>query len=631
MLQAERRLTAEITRPLNILGALGPQDVVVFDVETNGLHPYHGDYMVGLALYFPHLNESYYIPSRHEDSRFNTNSMHALCLGLKTSLATKIGFNTKFDMHMISTLIRNWHWESVEDVELAAHAANSNEWLSNGRKRQGAYRLKRLAAKYLGEWATEGEDELRQAAAAMGVDGKRELWRVNVEIVAKYAMLDVEITWALREFYRPHLERWGTWEYYLQRCRHIAGVFRMEANGVYVDRGLIQEHIETLDPMAVEIQNWFNDFVGQLGYTDDINLNSPAQVKKMFSVLGHSLKSTDRFNMETLAAQDVEAAQRVLDWRTVAKAKGTYYDPYLEWADEHGIMRPSFRMPGTKTGRLSCMNPNLQQVPKKKGYIVKEIFKPREGFTWVQLDYDRIELALATLYARAGTMRDNLLNADAHQYTADYLTEQLGRPVDRDTGKAANFGMLYGMGGARGAKEFKTNIQDARIIIEAWNDLYPEFRAARTAATNMAIRHRSVHGQYDTEDKKWQYIRQPISDRVMLYHEFGYFGEPAPYRDAWNFVVQGSASWINEVSQSRVMDAFPDDDVFKPTLTVHDAFICEIRTDMLDEVLPEIIDIMQDWPDLLPENNPHAVPMTVGADVSVTSWAEIKPYRSQDG
>jgi len=631
MLNAKRYLTADVRQPLEILAALSRQDVVVFDVETNGLHPYHGDYLVGLALYFPHCNESYYLPSAHEDARYNIPNKQDqldILLQLQRSPATKIGFNTKFDMHMVSTAINHYEWHpALEDAELAAHAINPNEWLSNGRKRQGAYRLKRLAAKYLGDWATEGEDELRQAAAEAGVDGKKELWKIDVGIVAKYAMLDVEITWALREFYRLALIRWGMWDYYLQRCSHIAGVFRMEKNGVYVDRDLIAEHMAELGPMAKDTQGWFNEHVGRLGYTNEINLNSPAQVKKMFSIMGHTLQSTDRFNMEVLEAQGVEVAAKVLEWRTISKATSTYYEPYLKWADESGIIRPSFRMGGTKTGRFSSLDPNLQQVPKKKGYIVKQVFQPREGYTWVQLDYDRLELALATTFAHAETMRENLLNADAHQYTADYLTKELGHFVDRDMGKAANFGMLYGMGGARGAREFRTSVVDARNIVDAWNDLYPEFRTARTNATNIAAAYRTEHG---ATSGKWQYIRQPISNRVMMYHEFGYFGEPAPYKDAWNFIIQGLGSWINEVSQYNVMRVFNDDDIFKPTLTVHDAFIGEIRTDMVDEVLPEIIAIMEDWPEFLPGNNPQSVPMTVGAEISTDSWADLKSYRRSD-
>jgi len=628
MLQTERHLTADVRRPIAILGALGPQDVVVFDVETNGLYAYNGDYLVGMALYFPSLNESYYLPIAHEDDRYNSphflyynDMLHAL----RKCRAVKIGYNTKFDMHMVSTALDNWDWEAgLEDVELAAHAINPNEWLSNGRKRSGAYRLKRLAAKYLGDWATEGESELKQAAAEAGVDGKKELWKVDVEIVAKYAMLDVEITWALREFYRPALIRWGLWDYYLQRCTHIAGVFRMESNGVYVDRDLIHEHMELLGPMATELQGWFNDFVGGLGYTDEINVNSPVQLKKMFSVLGHPLTSTNKFNMEVLAAQGVYAAERVLEWRTVAKATSTYYEPYLKWADEEGIIHPTFRMPGTKTGRFSSMNPNLQQVPKKKGYVVKQVFQPREGFTWVQLDYDRLELALATTFSRAETMRKNLLGADAHQFTADYLTKELGREVDRDTGKQANFAMLYGMGRRRGAREFKTGLEDAKTIIDAWNDLYPAFRAARINASNIAS---SLRDETGDSDGRWQYIRQPVSNRVMMYHEFGYFGEPAPYKDAWSYIIQGLGAWITEVSQARVINAFGDDAILKPTLNVHDAVICEIRTDMLDEVLPEVINLMEDWPDFLPENNEHAIPMTVEAEVSETSWAELRKWK----
>lgn len=601
-------------------------DYIVLDVETNGFDPYKGDHIIGLALYFPRVDESYYVAVRHPARNVQSDYWLLVLHRLSEHPAVQVGYNYKFDLHFL-TVDGMEPPQQVEDVMLLAHLVNENESLSNKSGRSGAYQLKRLAKKYLGRGAVADETALKNYAAQLGIDPKAEMWKLRAdEYVADYAMADVELTWKLREFYQKPLRDWQL-EELAQRHNEflLKALFRMERNGMKINVDTIQQHRRELGPKLDALEDEFDAEVRRMGVRLDtqpgswFNPRSPQQVKRFFQLKGHDLESTDKYTLTAMAQAGNHWAQKILDYRVLQRADRNYYTALLDAADPDWFIHPTLNAIGTVSGRLSCSNPNLQQVPRKSdSYRVKEVFNPRPGYRLYQIDFKQLELRLAVHYADEETMRAMFNNGDdMHAYTGN----QLGVP--RQTGKTANFSFLYGMGPKTGAIRLGTDEETAAEIIYGWHDLYPAFKQAYKTWEAVARQPRDREGR---PGGSFQYIRLPSGrlrrfDTYVKYPQYtadGYKLEP-PYYTAWNAYIQGTAAWVTEEAILRVCNRFTDNDIFKPVLTVHDSVLFEIKVGYEDEIIPEIVRLMTDWPQFDPQ-------MAVDVEVTDTTWADLQEY-----
>jgi len=220
--------------------------------------------------------------------------------------------------------------------------------------------------------------------------------------------------------------------------------------------------------------------------------NKPSQLaRKLFEVppIGLGLRpppagksNRPRMNEAFLTSVGHPITALVLEYRGLMKAKSSYFDSYLRLASrddtENPRIHPSFKQHGTLTGRLSCENPNLQQIPRDSE--VKKLFLPDKGFELWEFDYKTIELRLAAVYAKD----ENLLRifreeGDVHQMVAD----QLG--IDRHAAKTLNYAITYGAGVGKVALLLSCSPQKARDILDNFYDAYPGIGRASSKATDM--------------------------------------------------------------------------------------------------------------------------------------------------
>lgn len=606
-----------------VLYSLDTERVVAFDTETNGLRPYHGDRLIGISFYFTEAGYSAYLPFRHQAG---TNLPLAYLDILKdvfpNTNALYVGHNTKFDLHVLN--IDGFRRPSfVEDTLIAAHLLNENEWLSNG-GRKGAYGLKRLARKYLGAWAGSGEDELEQAALDYGLDAKGQMDLLPPELVSRYAEMDTEITWKLREFYRLHLERWGQWDLYQIQSEYLLKfLYEAEKNGIYVNIQTIEEHLAAVEEELPALRAELVSEAQTIG-NPDFNPGSPSQVLEFLNAKGYRLSSTGADYLEPLSRSGDVWPKKILRYRKLSKLETSFYEPYVHARDPLGFIHTSYLVTGTSTGRLSSIDPNLQQTPKKG--VIKEIFEARPGKQLVIVDYSQLELRLAIHFSQERKMREMMLNGqDQHQFTADALTQQLGYKVDRDLGKRANFGLLYRMGGEKAALKFGIDVKSAVKLVKTWRELYPEFGYAYKAFMDKARLERDAQGNLGGP---YQYIRLE-DDRIKHFHEFhGYTykdkdtEEMVPYDEtykAWNFVVQGTGAGITRTSALRISRIFDGDSRVLPILTVHDSLGWEVDTDFVPEFVDIVVREMTDYPQ-------YVVPLKVDVQVGST-WGNTVPYK----
>lgn len=597
------------------------------DTETNGLRPYHGDRIWGISLYNPELDTSWYVPIRYLNEWNIDTEAYKQLLFLIPLQRNLIFFNAKFDLHMLYVDGMK-EPKKVEDVLVAAQLLNENEWLSNGGQ-SGAYKLKRLARKYLGAEADDGEETLFENARDRGIDPQSGMWQMPAADVAYYAMRDVEITWQLREKYKPGLLKWGQWNLYQQRSHFLLkSLMRMEQNGMPVDVDLINQHIADLEPKIAEMQSKFDNLVKSMGVRlnkpakdDDryINLNSPAQLETLFELRGDEISSTNKLALRDLIlAGDVIAAD-VAKYRQYAMANQTYYTPYLQHVDANGIIHHSLNVTGTKTGRLSSSDPNFQNIPKDdpKGgrYIVKQVFVPRPGYVMVSLDYKALEFRLATHFAGDEIIRQAFANGvDPHTDTAQRLN------VPRDRAKTLNFGLLYGMGGKRFSAQQGIPLKEANDQVQAWHSLYSSFRTTLAKYERLAKQWRNPDGSLNGE---FQFVRLD-NGKIKHFNEFLAYPEYEPeYRSAFNFKVQGTAAYVAEESIQECNLLFEDNDIWKPVNAVHDALMGEIKREHVNEVVPELVRVMENWPQFNPK-------LAVEVSISDKSWYDMDDYKPED-
>jgi DNA polymerase-1 len=174
----------------------------------------------------------------------------------------------------------------------------------------------------------------------------------------------------------------------------------------------------------------------------------------------------------------------ILEHRLLTKLKSTYVDALAECVNpETRRVHTTFHQTGAATGRLASSDPNLQNIPirSEEGREIRRAFVPEPGWRFLSADYSQIELRLlAHLSADKGLLEAFRSGADVHRATAARVfkvpPEQVS-PLLRSRAKAVNFGVIYGMGPQRLARETKVTMDEARRFIADYFDTYPQVRA----------------------------------------------------------------------------------------------------------------------------------------------------------
>lgn len=601
---------------------------IVIDTETNGLRPYSGSHIIGVSWYLPDCNRSFYAPFRHEhktdgDHNLGQDELDALITTFnRCNKVRHVYFNALFDLHMLANegyIVP----ETVEDLMIGAQLAYENEY-SFGRK----YGLKFLSGHYLSTDDYDpvaGEKELEEHAKALGVNAKSEMYKMPPSAVAYYACMDVILTWQLREFYLPVLEKWGQTRLYDSRNNFLRlALYPMELNGFKVDVEQAKEYLREYTPRMDSLQAKY----------PDINISSPTKLVPYLRKKGiiHGMQS-DKVALVDASLRGHKMADDVLEYRHLQKQNG-FYKAIVDKQDDDGVLRTHYNVIGTNTGRISAYDPNPQQFPGKRDNVeayVKKCFLAPEGYAWVQWDYSQMELRIASHYAEQQQMLERYHQGiDQHQATADMLTAALGIEMSRKVGKAANFGLLYGMGARKAVRQWSVqgvllDLDTAKQVVRAWNENYPEFYQARWLMQRMA---KVPRPRPDGSGEGFNYIQYPYNGRTRKFHEYKWWADlgykPSWSFDyetskAWNSLIQGTGAGVCEDGILRTVTYFRNAEWFKPMYTVHDSFGALVPIDRLNEVVPQVTQLMSDM-------TTFDVPLPVEAEVSYTTWYDLKEW-----
>ena len=345
------------------------------------------------------------------------------------------------------------------------------------------------------------------------------------------------------------------------------------------------------------------------------NINSPRQLADvLFEELGIDYpKRTSRHstNIEILEAivDRHEIVPLIIRYRLLYKLNSTYVEGLSKMADANGVVHTEFKQMSTVTGRLSSVEPNLQNIPVREdeGRMLRGLFGAAEGHTLVSADYSQIELRLLAHFSgdpiMIGAYREN---ADIHARTA---AEVFGvdvsavTPEMRRKAKAVNFGIIYGISDFGLAQAIKVSTAEAKRYKELYFARFPMVREYLEAQVESAKK----HGFAVTLLGRVRKIPELYSSQFNIRQ----FGE----RVAMNMPLQGSAADIIKLAMLGVDKALRGMKS-KLILQIHDELIVEAADEEVDRVKAVMRECME-----------HAVELQVPLTVDVSSgrnWLECK-------
>lgn len=265
------------------------------------------------------------------------------------------------------------------------------------------------------------------------------------------------------------------------------------------------------------------------------------------------------------------AVSLVLEYRGLVKANSTWYTGFQQKAMRDGRIHPTFNQTGTKTGRLSCSNPNLQQLPRNvEDTPVRRLLKAPEGWELWEFDYAQVEFRVAAAYANCTPLLEMFSDRSVNIFTR--MAGELN--LDRQVVKMLVYLILYGGGAENLAQRLGWSDEDARILIEQFHSMYPGFRELARKAEQTARNRGWV--------QTWTGRRRHIVDEWE-------------YHKAFNSIIQGGAAGI--VQESMLMfheDPMPE--YWKMVSQVHDSLLFEVKSSH-SEATVEFITRVMEWPE----------------------------------
>jgi len=363
-----------------------------------------------------------------------------------------------------------------------------------------SYSLNALAKEYLGE--EKNEKELIEAAKAFNVDPKGGLHLLHSRYVGPYAEADARQTLRIFQLQEPKLRANDLWSIFMLETDVTSVVLDMRFKGVRIDVDRAQAaSLKVADEEAKYLQMLHKAAGFELNPWSNLDLAKACDKLKI--QYPRTNIGNPSFDSEFIMASHLRFLQDLSNWRKLNRVRTVFIDGLILNHTHNGRIHAKFNQlrkddSGTRTGRFSSENPNLQQIPARDelARLVRNLFIPEEGHQWAKLDYSQQEPRVLVHYAvlcnlpGAQDMCDQFIkndNTDFHQVVAD-----MAGIVRRDA-KTINLGMFYGMGVKKLALQLGRNEQDAFALFEQYHKRVPFVRAlaqdcARGAASRGFIR-----------------------------------------------------------------------------------------------------------------------------------------------
>ncbi len=449
---------------------------------------------------------------------------------------------------------------------------------------------------------SNGQQGLKQQCLANGIE-----WNDTA---------DASCLWRLYQIIHERIERQGTLPVYRDIELPLCDVlFAMETRGFSLDLSALREMSGAYAAQLEQIQEDVERFAGH-----PLNVNSPKQVGTLlYEELGlpasrktKSGYSTDAASLDAIADRH-PIVSRLLEYRHLSKLKSTYLDGLEKVADQRtGKVHTRFTQNVTATGRISSLEPNLQNIPVRTelGREIRRAFiAGAHDRVLLSADYSQIELRLLAHMSQERHLIDVFLqDGDIHAATAAKVFNIPLKDVterQRTSAKAVNFGIIYGISDFGLARNLGIGRGEAGRMINDYFNTYPRVQEYMKECVEFARR----NGYVETLYKRRRYLPE-LNSRNYTVRSFG-------ERAAMNAPLQGTAADIIKVAmirvESRLHDDVPD---AKLILQVHDELIVDLRRSDAKRVGDIVADCMEN---ILNLSVPLAVHIGTGEN-----WLEAK-------
>ncbi len=387
---------------------------------------------------------------------------------------------------------------------------------------------------------------------------------------------------------------------------------KMEIEGILVDIKILKEMGEEIKTKLEVITENIYNYAGC-----QFNINSP---KQLGEILFDKLKLpwakknkigyvTDIDILKKLANYPI--VSKILEYRSLSKLYSTYIEGIINCVGDDNKIHTIFTQTLTRTGRLSSIEPNLQNIPMKSEYgrLIRKAFIPEENAMIMSSDYSQIELRV---FAHLSKVKDLIAafnnNDDIHTKTAmdvfKVQKEEVTKNMRRQA-KAVNFGILYGISSFGLAEDLGISVKEAKEFINKYFETYPGVKDYM----NKEIEEATKTGTVKTIMNRKRIIEELKSSN----HNIKSMGQ----RMALNTPIQGSAADILKKAMVEIDEAFRKKKIkSKMLLQVHDELIFNVYNDEIDEVKDIVYNIMTNVYQLL-------VPLDVDIELG-NNWYEAK-------
>jgi DNA polymerase I len=563
------------------------QAFVCIDTETDSLDAMQAN-LVGVSLALA-PGKACYIPLAHKgqgDGLFDGGEISgqikmARALELLKPLfeaphVIKIGQNLKYDMLLLKRL--GIAVAPLDDTMLMSYVFEAGD-LGHG--------MDELSERHLGHKPISFKDVAGAGKSSITFD------RVPLDRATHYAAEDADITLRLWMLFKQKLLAARKVTVYETLERPLVPILvDMEHEGVMVDRAVLAQLSSQFATLQGAVEIEIEKLAGQ-----PFNIGSPKQLGeilfgKMMLPGGRKTASgawsTDSDTLDDLAAQGITLAQKVLDWRQLAKLRSTYTDALPNYMHpKTGRVHTSYAMASTSTGRLSSTDPNLQNIPirTEEGRKIRTAFVAPPGMKLISADYSQIELRVLAHVADIPQLKRAFAEGlDIHAMTA---SEMFGVPIEgmdssvRRRAKAINFGIIYGISAFGLANQLSISREEAGTYIKTYFKRFPGIKSYMDATKDFARSHGYVETIFGRR-LHFPRIKSPnASERAFL------------ERAAINAPIQGSAADIIRRAMIRMPQALRDAGLSaRMLLQVHDELIFETTEAEVRATIPVVEKIM---------------------------------------
>lgn len=442
-----------------------------------------------------------------------------------------------------------------------------------------------MIAYYLLDNTTKDDIALKMSDEGIAVYYYEDVLKKKVESATfqKGMALKVKFIWDKKDELKGRIKDGEMGELYNDIEMPLVKVLAdMELTGVRVDRAMLLEMQGILKEKISVLEEKIYTCTGET-----FNIASPKQLGEvLFEKMGipypskkkGASYSTDSSVLEKLY-DDYPVIGLIIEYRALSKLYNTYVEPLESYIEKDGKIHTIYKQTLTRTGRLSSVEPNLQNIParEEEGKLIKKAFISEEGSSFLSADYSQIELRILASISSDETMIESFqkgedihrrVAADIHGIPLEEVTK-----YQRSTAKAVIFGIVYGISGFGLGENLHISAKDARAFIEKYYEMYPKVKEYMDNIKDEAYK----NGYVKTIYNRIRYIDE-LKSAVYMVRSGG-------ERIALNTPIQGTGADIMKIAMVNLWKELSKKNMkSKLILQVHDEVILNVSDDELEEV-----------------------------------------------